>query len=149
MSLDDAVLCICENRQPIRVRDVDRVLRSRRSMYLVLRTLHKSRFGSILLAVEHATGKFMVSWLWAISGLICTLVQVLKQTVRAIFNASAQQFEDPWVHSFSRRQHTKLSLAVAHFFWSCVFVLTGRMQYSSTYCEVRWISRTHRAATGK
>jgi hypothetical protein len=77
---DNAVLCMAENNMPIRIRDVDRVLRSERGVYLILRNLHKTLFGSIFHAVEHSTGRFVV----------------LKQTVRASFQNSAPTLEDPW-----------------------------------------------------
>ena len=56
----DTVLCVNEQGKPIRCRDVQWVVRSPRSTYLILKTLETCRFGLILLAVEHPSGKFVV-----------------------------------------------------------------------------------------
>ena len=56
----DKVLCVASNNVSIRVRDVDRVLRSTRGTYLVLKQLHTTLLGSVFQAVEHSTGKFVV-----------------------------------------------------------------------------------------
>lgn len=81
MSDAEDVLCKCENGAVVKRRDVDRTLEFDHCCYLILRKLHKTLFGSILLAVEQYSGKFVV----------------LKQTVVAVYQENPTLLEDPWV----------------------------------------------------